>query len=46
MNSVSDLMPLFAYLLGSIPVGWIVARLFFKTDIRSKGSATSAPPMP
>jgi glycerol-3-phosphate acyltransferase PlsY len=24
--------------LGSIPVGWIVARLFFKTDIRSKGS--------
>ena len=38
MNSVSDLMPLFAYLLGSIPVGWIVARLFFKTDIRSKGS--------
>lgn len=38
MNSVSDLMPLFSYLLGSIPVGWIVARLFFKTDIRSKGS--------
>ncbi len=24
--------------MGSIPVGWIVARLFFKTDIRSKGS--------
>ncbi|HOH60324.1 MAG TPA: glycerol-3-phosphate acyltransferase, partial [Candidatus Cloacimonadota bacterium] len=38
MNSASDLMPLFAYFLGSIPVGWIVARLFFKTDIRSKGS--------
>ncbi len=38
MNSVSDLMPLFAYLLGSIPVGWIVARLFFHTDIRDKGS--------
>ncbi len=31
-------MPLLAYLLGSIPVGWIVARVFFKTDIRKAGS--------
>ncbi len=31
-------MPLLSYLLGSIPVGWIVARLFYKTDIRQEGS--------
>jgi glycerol-3-phosphate acyltransferase PlsY len=31
-------MPVLAYLLGSIPVGWIVARVFFKTDIRKQGS--------
>lgn len=31
-------MPILAYILGSIPVGWIVARLFYKTDIRTQGS--------
>ena len=31
-------MPIVAYLLGSIPVGWIVARLFYKKDIRTEGS--------
>ena len=31
-------MPVLAYLLGSIPVGWIVARLFYKKDIRTEGS--------
>jgi glycerol-3-phosphate acyltransferase PlsY len=31
-------MPIVAYLLGSIPVGWIVARLFYKKDIRKEGS--------
>ncbi|MCB5265018.1 MAG: glycerol-3-phosphate 1-O-acyltransferase PlsY [Candidatus Cloacimonetes bacterium] len=31
-------MPVVAYLLGSIPVGWIVARLFYKKDIRTEGS--------
>jgi len=38
MISAEVLMPFVAYLLGSIPVGWIVARLFFKTDIRKTGS--------
>lgn len=38
MSSSQVLMPLFAYLLGSIPIGWLVAVLFFKTDIRTKGS--------
>lgn len=38
MQMNNYLMPLIAYLLGSIPVGWIVARLFFKTDIRAGGS--------
>lgn len=32
------LMPIAAYLLGSIPVGWIVARVFYNTDIRKSGS--------
>jgi len=31
-------MPVLAYLLGSIPVGWIVAKVFYRTDIRTKGS--------
>ena len=31
-------MPLVAYLLGSIPVGLLVARLFYKKDIRTEGS--------
>jgi len=31
-------MPVVAYLLGSIPVGWIVARLFYQKDIRTEGS--------
>ena len=31
-------MPVLAYLLGSIPMGWILAKLLFKTDIRAKGS--------
>lgn len=31
-------MPVLAYLLGSIPMGWILAKLMFKTDIRAKGS--------
>jgi acyl phosphate:glycerol-3-phosphate acyltransferase len=38
MISADILMPIVAYLLGSIPVGWIVARIFFKTDIRKTGS--------
>jgi acyl phosphate:glycerol-3-phosphate acyltransferase len=31
-------VPIVAYILGSIPVGWLVARLFYKTDIRTQGS--------
>ncbi len=31
-------MLVLAYLLGSIPMGWILAKLIFKTDIRAKGS--------
>ena len=27
-----------AYLLGSIPFGWLVAKIFYNTDIRAKGS--------
>jgi glycerol-3-phosphate acyltransferase PlsY len=38
MNSIDILLPLLAYLLGSIPIGWIIARLVFKTDIRHHGS--------
>lgn len=38
MQMIKYLMPLIAYLLGSIPIGWIVARLFFRTDIRAGGS--------
>lgn len=38
MQMIEYLMPLIAYLLGSIPIGWIVAHLFFKTDIRAGGS--------
>jgi len=36
--SSNILMPFLAYLLGSIPIGWIVARVFYKTDIRKAGS--------
>lgn len=38
MISLRPMMPLLAYLLGSIPIGWIVARLFYQTDIRTHGS--------
>jgi len=38
MTNANLWMPVLAYLLGSIPVGWIVARVFFKTDIRKQGS--------
>jgi glycerol-3-phosphate acyltransferase PlsY len=31
-------MPILAYLLGSIPIGWLVATIFYKTDIRKQGS--------
>ncbi|MDD3534824.1 MAG: glycerol-3-phosphate 1-O-acyltransferase PlsY [Candidatus Cloacimonetes bacterium] len=38
MQMIKYIMPLIAYLLGSIPIGWILARLFFRTDIRAGGS--------
>ncbi|MDD4687199.1 MAG: glycerol-3-phosphate 1-O-acyltransferase PlsY [Candidatus Cloacimonetes bacterium] len=31
-------MPLIAYFLGSIPIGWLVAKIFYHTDIRKQGS--------
>ncbi|HQB98827.1 MAG TPA: glycerol-3-phosphate acyltransferase, partial [Candidatus Cloacimonadota bacterium] len=27
-----------AYLLGSIPVGWLIANIFYHKDIRQEGS--------
>lgn len=38
MNAPEFWMPVVAYLLGSIPIGWLVARIFYKTDIRKQGS--------
>jgi glycerol-3-phosphate acyltransferase PlsY len=38
MIDANILMPVLAYLLGSIPMGWILAKALFKTDIRAKGS--------
>jgi len=39
---INSLLPwlllLFAYLLGSIPIGWIVGKVFFGLDIRNSGS--------
>ena len=32
------LLPLLAYLMGSIPIAWIVGMLFYKKDIRKAGS--------
>ena len=32
------LVALFSYLIGSIPFSYIIARVFFKKDIRSMGS--------
>ncbi len=39
INSIIPwLLLLFAYLLGSIPIGWIVGKVFFHLDIRKNGS--------
>jgi len=38
MTALNIWMPIFAYLLGSIPFGWLVAKVFYNTDIRSQGS--------
>nr|MDK2851065.1 acyl phosphate:glycerol-3-phosphate acyltransferase [Candidatus Cloacimonadota bacterium] len=38
MNSANLWMPIAAYFIGSIPVGWIISKVFYKTDIRTKGS--------
>ncbi|PKN72483.1 MAG: acyl-phosphate glycerol 3-phosphate acyltransferase [Candidatus Cloacimonetes bacterium HGW-Cloacimonetes-3] len=32
------ILPLFAYLLGSVPIGWIIGKVFYKKDIRKGGS--------
>ncbi|MCK9308737.1 MAG: glycerol-3-phosphate 1-O-acyltransferase PlsY [Candidatus Cloacimonetes bacterium] len=32
------ILPLFAYLLGSVPFGWIIAKVFYHKDIRKGGS--------
>jgi len=32
------LLPLLAYFIGSIPIGWIVGKLFYNLDIRRSGS--------
>lgn len=38
MNSVSFLLLLVAYVIGSVPSGLIVGRVFFNTDLRDYGS--------
>ena len=38
MTLASPLIAAGAYLLGSIPTGWLLMRLFLKQDIRSVGS--------
>jgi len=39
MNSLLPIiLPVFAYLLGSIPIGWIVGKVFYHKDIRKGGS--------
>lgn len=37
-NLLAVALPIFAYLLGSIPVGWIVGKVFYHKDIRKDGS--------
>lgn len=37
-NLTAWLLLLFAYLLGSVPIGWIVGRVFYHKDIRKGGS--------
>jgi glycerol-3-phosphate acyltransferase PlsY len=37
-NLLPFILPLFAYLLGSIPIGWIIGKVFYKKDIRKGGS--------
>lgn len=32
------LLPVLAYFIGSIPIGWLVGKLFYKVDIRHSGS--------
>lgn len=32
------LLPVIAYLIGSIPIGWIIGKVFYKKDIRKGGS--------
>lgn len=32
------ILPLVAYLIGSIPIGWIVGKVFYHKDIRKEGS--------
>jgi glycerol-3-phosphate acyltransferase PlsY len=38
INLLAVALPIFAYLLGSIPVGWIVGKVFYHKDIRKDGS--------
>ncbi|HPM04955.1 MAG TPA: glycerol-3-phosphate 1-O-acyltransferase PlsY [Candidatus Cloacimonas sp.] len=38
INLSSWILLIFAYLLGSVPIGWIVGRIFFRMDIRKGGS--------
>lgn len=38
ISHISLLLMLFAYLLGSVPIGWIVGKLFYSKDIRKGGS--------
>lgn len=38
LNTLRWLMPLAAYLIGSIPIGWIVGKVFYHKDIRKEGS--------
>lgn len=37
-NLLAVALPIFGYLLGSIPVGWIVGKVFYHKDIRKDGS--------
>jgi glycerol-3-phosphate acyltransferase PlsY len=32
------ILPLFAYLLGSVPIGWVIGKVFYHKDIRTAGS--------
>jgi glycerol-3-phosphate acyltransferase PlsY len=46
INLSSWILLIFAYLLGSVPIGWIVGRIFFRMDIRKGGSGNIGATMP